>query len=220
MDNNEIYRKLKVLLAEPRLGLLYSKMKEMYRNLKISHNWEHIIRVTLNAIVIGTEEKANLRLVIPAALLHDIGFITNPSEPKKHNEYGATACLAYLAEWNEAERKIISDIILKHKGKYPGYTAYEPSTLEERVLCDADQIDKFGWVGLLQVIKVYAEYGSIGYKNFDTLRGLAEGIGEASHIELYTESAKKIAEKRKEPSYQEVSKAILAELTFYEGWKE
>ncbi len=220
MDNDKAYRILNDLLTEPRLGRLYSAMKTMYSELKISHNWEHIMRVTLNAVVLGTEENANLRLVIPAALLHDIGFVTNPSEPKKHNEYGASACHSYLTEWSEAERKKISDIILKHKGKYPGYTAYEPSTPEEKVLCDADQIDKFGWVGLLQVIKVYAEYGSIGYKNFDTLRGLAEGIEEASHIELYTDAARKMAEALKEPSYHEVSKSVLAELAFYEGWKD
>ncbi len=220
MNNQEAYRILKNLLKEPRLGKLYSTMKTRYEGLKISHNWEHIMRVTLNAVVLGTEEHANLSLVIAAALLHDIGFITNPSEPKRHNEYGAAACHSYLTEWSEAERKKISDIILKHKGKYPGYMAYEPSSLEEKVLCDADQIDKFGWVGLLQVIKVYDEYGSLGYKNFDTLRGLAEGIEEASHIELYTDAAKKMAETRREPSYHEVSKAILAELAFYEGWQE
>ncbi len=220
MDNDEVYRILKNLLAEPRLGKLYSTLRTQYQGLRISHNWEHIMRVTLNAVVLGTEEGADLSLIIPAALLHDIGFITNPTEPKKHNEYGATACRSYLTAWSESEQKKISDIILKHKGKYPGYTAYEPSSLEEKVLCDADQIDKFGWVGLLQVIKVYVEYGSLGYKNFDTLRGLAEGIEEATHIELYTDAAKKRAEALKEPSYHEIAKAVLAELSFYEGWQD
>lgn len=219
MNNNEAYITLKNLLAEPKLEKLYSTIKTKYQGLKISHNWEHIMRVTLNAVVLGTKEGANLGLVIPAALLHDIGFITNPTEPKKHNEYGAIACYSYLTEWNESEQKKISDIILKHKGKYPGYTAYEPSSLEEKVLCDADQIDKLGWIGLLQVIKVYAEYGSLGYKNFDTLRGLAEGLEEAAHIELYTDAAREKAESLREPSYHEISSAVLAELSFYEGWK-
>lgn len=220
MNNNEAYSTLKNLLAEPKLAKLYSTMKTKYQGLKISHNWEHIMRVTLNAVVLGTKEGANLGLVIPAALLHDIGFITNPTEPKKHNEYGAIACYSYLTEWNESEQKKISDIILKHKGKYPGYTAYEPSSLEEKVLCDADQIDKLGWIGLLQVIKVYDEYGSLGYKNFDTLRGLAEGIEEAAHIELYTDAAREKAESLREPSYHKISNAVLAELSFYEGWKD
>lgn len=220
MNNNEAYITLKNLLAEPKLAKLYSTMKTKYQGLKISHNWEHIMRVTLNAVVLGTKEGANLGLVIPAALLHDIGFITNPTEPKKHNEYGAIACYSYLTEWNESEQKKISDIILKHKGKYPGYTAYEPSSLEEKVLCDADQIDKLGWIGLLQVIKVYDEYGSLGYKNFDTLRGLAEGIEEAAHIELYTDAAREKAKSLREPSYHQISNAVLAELSFYEGWKD
>jgi uncharacterized protein len=220
MENHEVYKILKKILNEPRIARLYDTMKDKYQGLKISHNWEHIMRVVLNAVVIGTEEGADLPIVITAALLHDIGFITNPSEPKKHNEYGAMDCLPYLNEWTNEEKKMISNIILKHKGKYPGYTAYEPVSLEEKVLCDADQVDKFGWIGLMQVIKVYAEYGTIGYRNYDTMRGLAEGIEEASHIELYTGSARKMAEKLREPSYHEVSQAILKELSFFEGWKD
>lgn len=220
MEDQQVYTILEEILKEPRLARLYETMKAKYQGLKISHNWEHIMRVALNAIVIGTEEGADLSTVITAALLHDIGFISHPTEPKKHNEYGARECFLYLNEWTDKETKVISDIILKHKGKYPGYTAYEPSTLEEKVLCDADQVDKFGWIGLMQVVKVYAEYGTIGYKNYDTMHGLADGIEEASHIELYTNSAKRMAEKLKNPSYHEVSQAILKELGFYEGWRK
>jgi len=220
MENQQVYQRLRELLEEPRLARLYDTLKEKYKELKISHNWEHVMRVVLNAVVIGTEEGADLPIVIAAAFLHDIGFITNPLEPKKHNEYGSHACLQYLTEWTEEEKDVISKIILKHKGKYPGYTAYSPSTLEEKVLCDADQVDKFGWIGLMQVIKVYTEYGIIGYKNYDTIRGLAEGIEEASHIELYTKSAKRIARKLKEPSYYDISQALRSELAFYEGWHD
>ena len=218
MTNNDVYKTLDRCLNEPRLGRLYETMKAKYAGLTISHNWEHVLRVALKATRIGAEEKADLGMVLAAAFLHDIGFLSHPKEPKKHNEYGAKECVAYLSEWSAEEKSVVSSCILRHKGKYPGYEGLEPETLEEKVLCDADQVDKFGWIGLLQVIKVYDEYGSLGYKNFSTMRGLGEGIAEASRIELYTDSAKKMALALRDPPYADVSKTVLAELAFYEEW--
>lgn len=220
MEKKEVYDILDEVLAEPRFARLYASARKLFSGLRISHNWEHVVRVTLNAARLAAEEGADRGIVIAAALLHDIGFITNPEEPKQHNVHGAAACLAYLSEWSGEDRRKIAACILKHKGKYPGYASPEPESLEEKVVCDADQVDKFGWIGLLQVVKVYAEYGAAGYKNFDTLHGLADGLDEAGHIELYTDSARRMAARLREPSYAEASRLAKAELSFYEGWKE
>jgi|GEM_PF-685071 len=221
MERSEVYGALDSALAEPRLARLYSKVRDIFTAHRgISHDWDHVKRVFVNAARLATEEGANVGIVLAAALLHDIGFITNPTEPKKHNIHGAEACVEYLAEWDEGERKTIASCILKHKGKFPGYAGLEPETLEERVLCDADQVDKFGWVGLLQVVKVYAEYGAARFKNFDTLSGLTDGLNEAAHIELYTDAAKRMASARRGPSLAEASRIAKEELSFYEEWKE
>ncbi len=221
MERVEIYHTLDGALSEPRMGRLYSKVRTLFAEHRgISHDWDHVKRIVMNAARLATEEGADLGIVLAAAILHDIGFITNPAEPKRHNIHGAAACIGYLTEWGEVERRAISACILKHKGKYPGYNGPEPESLEEKVLCDADQVDKFGWVGLLQVVKVYAEYGAARYKNFDTLIGLAEGLDEAAHIELYTAAGRRMAEELREPSLAEASRLAKAELSFYEDWEE
>lgn len=40
-----------------------------------AHNWSHIYRDTLNAIVIGEAERADMSIVLPAITMHDIGFL-------------------------------------------------------------------------------------------------------------------------------------------------
>jgi uncharacterized protein len=210
---------LDAALSEPRLGRLYATARDLFlAHRGLSHDWDHVKRVLINAARFTAEERARRDIVIPAALLHDIGFLTNPKEPKQHHVHGAEGCIAYLGEWNPEDRRVIAGCILKHKGKFPGYTGMEPQSLEEKVLCDADQIDKFGWVGLLQVVKVYAEYGAALFKNFDTLAGLADGLEEASHIELYTEAGRRMAAELAEPSLAEASRRAKAELRLYEEW--
>ena len=153
------------------------------------------------------------------AILHDIGFVLVPAEPKKHDIHGATGCHAFLDEWTPVQREAIARCILRHKGRFPGYSSGEPETLEEKVVCDADQVDKFGWVGLLQVVKVDAEYGYKGVEKFKTLAGLADGLAEAGSMHLYTESARRFARERAEPDVARAAARLKEELALYQGWK-
>ncbi len=141
-----------------------------------------------------------MEIVMPAIILHDIGFVTHPHEPKKHPINGARECFRFLDDWTPEQRERISSCILKHKAKYPGYEHTEPETLEERVVCDADQVDKFGWVGFMQSLKVYVEYGIKGNERFKTLSGLAA--------------------QKSDPDFMEVSTKLTEELSLSEEWKE
>ena len=62
-----------------------------------AHNWEHAYRDTLNVIVIGEAEKANMRIVLPAATMHDIGFLYGASG-KTHGAVGADKLVEFLSE--------------------------------------------------------------------------------------------------------------------------
>ena len=219
MDYASVYADLDRILEAPRFARLYGEVKAKFlANEGIGHNWEHVRRVVINAAHLCREEKADPNIVMAAAILHDIGFMLVPSEPKRHHLHGASGCLTYLGDWPLAERQAISKCILKHKGRYPGYSGPEPETLEEKVLCDADQVDKFGWVGLLQALKVYAEYGHMGMERFKTLAGLADGLSEAGRIHRYTESAKRFALERAEPDLTRASLRLKEELAFYQGF--
>jgi uncharacterized protein len=220
MDNASVHAELDRLLGEPRLARLYAHVRASVRPVEgIGHNWEHVRRVVVNAALLCREERADPDIVMPAAVLHDIGFVLVPGEPKKHPLHGAAGCRAFLGDWLPAQREAIASCILKHKGKYPGYAGDEPESLDEKVVCDADQVDKFGWVGLLQVVKVYAEYGAKGMERFQTLAGLADGLEQAGDIHLYTESAKRFARDRAQPDLAGAAARLKEELSLYLGWK-
>jgi uncharacterized protein len=220
MDYASVHAELDRLLEAPRLARLYEQVRARFLPVEgIGHNWEHVRRVVVNASLLCKEERADPEIVMPAAILHDIGFVLVPEEPKKHPLHGAAGCRAFLDEWLPEQREAIARCILKHKGRYPGYSGDEPETLDEKVVCDADQVDKFGWVGLLQVVKVYAEYGAKGMERFKTLAGLADGLEQAGEIHLYTESAKRFALDRAEPSLAGAASRLREELSLYLGWK-
>ncbi len=221
MEQQKIYDELNSLLSQPRLRKLYRKVEEEFREQDaIGHNWEHVRRDILNAVYIGGKENADMEIVMPAIILHDIGYVTHNHDPKNHPINGSHECIRFLCEWTTEQRVLISACILKHKGKFPGFEHSEPETLEEKVVCDADQIDKFGWVGFMQIIKVYVEYAELGNKRFKTLKGLAKGMKNQTSICLYTETGKQLAAERTEPDFASISAKIEQELNFYEDWKE
>ena len=222
MEPTSIYEELNRRLEEPRLRKLYQVVRSAFNEKDpIAHNWEHVRRDILHAVWIGLEEGADMDIVLPAMILHDLGYITHPHDPRQHPLHGSRECYAFLDDWTPEEREKISTCILKHKGKYPGFEHSEPETLEEKVVCDADQVDKFGWVGLMQMMKVYVEYGYLmGLERYKTLAGLAEAMTHLSGITLYTDTGKRLAAERVDPNFTEISKKLTEGLAFYQNWKE
>ena len=218
MTAENTYQIANTLLSEPRMERLYHTARELFRPMdRAAHNWEHVERVILNSVAVGVPENADMSIVMAATILHDLGYVTNPEDPPNHPINGAERCYEHLGEWTPADRDAIAQCIMKHKGAYPGYSFF-PETLEERVVCDADQLDKFGWVGFIQMVKVYVEHGSKGRAPYHTLAGIAEGMTHLDAIEFYTRTARDLAADRTEPDTQAVAAAFRNELRFYEEW--
>ncbi len=208
-------------MSEPRLRRLYQKVEQTFNERDTgTHDWEHVRRVIVNSIQVGLEERADMNIVMPAVILHDIGYATNPEEPQLHPMHGARECYRFLDEWSPADRDLIADCIRKHKAKWPGHTGAEPETLDEKVVCDSDQLDKFGWVGFLQVVRVYVEMGIIGMERYKTIAGLVDGISHQESVEFYTETAKRLAAELADPDFCDVAKKVTDQLSLYEGWRE
>src|SRR5512137_2356124 len=55
------------------------EIRPMYRGADPAHDFSHVLRVYRNARIIGQEEGADMRVLLLAALLHDVG------SEKKHN---------------------------------------------------------------------------------------------------------------------------------------
>ena len=188
-------KRLAPCLATRRNRRLYEKVRDTYARLSIlSHGWDHIHRCLLNAVMIAETETCSLDIVFAAALLHDIGFIGNP-DPAGHHERGATACVNWLQEWSEAERTAIRDCIYSHKGKAKGFETI-PVTMEQKIICDADLLEKIGYTGLFQSVITFAEFGATCWPQYRSLEHILSHLVGVEEIEFYTRRAREISAAR------------------------
>ena len=111
-----------------------------------AHDFEHVMRVYRNAERICKNENGNKKLILSAVLLHDIMKIKNRKDSALKS---ANLSKKILKEnyFLDDEITIISDAIKEHsfsKGKIP-------STIEGKILQDADRLDAIGAIGLARV---------------------------------------------------------------------
>lgn len=153
-----------------------------------AHNWEHAYRDTCNAIVIGEAEGADMRIVLSATVMHDIGFLWGATG-KTHGEVGAQKLGEFLDRHGLAftpeEQEHIAACIRTHKGSMHGHV---PETLEAQVVADADLLEKFGAFGVYQYIRTYGEFNY----PLEKILGRKE---EAHTLTLSTKTGQEIADR-------------------------
>lgn len=124
----------------------------------VAHNWEHTRRDILNAIVIGEAEGADMRIVLPAMAMHDIGFLYGATG-KTHGAIGADKLPEFLAagviDYPPEDITKTASCIRTHKGSMH---QEKPETLEAKVVADADLLEKFGPFGVYSGLRTYAEF--------------------------------------------------------------
>jgi uncharacterized protein len=115
------------------------------------HDYSHVLQVTRYAIRIAEAipDEVNPFILIAAALLHDIGRIGTVTGVL-HGLRGATIADEYLeSTWVSADiRKKISRIITRHTPT----SMISPKSVEEKIIYDADALDRLGLMGMLRGI--------------------------------------------------------------------
>ena len=146
-----------------RLKIIVQKILEKNDS---AHDFEHIMRVYKNAQKIGKKENANMRLVLTAVLLHDV--ISFPKSDKKSKTSSIKSSI--LAQkilknqgYDEKEIKIISDAIRDHSFS----RGIVPSTIEGKILQDADRLDAIGAIGIARAFSVGGSGKRPFYNNSD-----------------------------------------------------
>jgi len=206
--------RLQPYLGIDRIARLYRQAEKSFAEKKLpAHGWDHVYRDIINAVVIGEQEEANMDIVLPAVILHDIGFLYDPN-PSAHNQIGAEMCREWLTEWNEEEKQRIARCILVHKGRMREFTL-EPENLEEKVVCDADMLEKVGWLGVLQAVRVFVEFAENGKPEYFELYNLATTIAKVKSVSFYTAAGRHLAAERGGYLRAEVCQKALQELEFY-----
>ena len=118
-----------------------------------AHNFEHIMRVYKNAEKIGKKEKANMKLVRASVLLHDI-VSYQKSDKRSKNASTESAILAAKILKKYGYRRHEIDIITQAIREHSFTKDMIPSTIEGKVLQDADRLDALGAIGIARTFAV------------------------------------------------------------------
>jgi uncharacterized protein len=131
-----------------------------------SHDLSHLNRVWRTARLIAAEEGGDLRLLAAAVILHDCVTVEKDSPLRKQASRLAAEKAEKLLEelqWNSLEIETVSDAIRTHS-----YSAgLAPSSLEGRILQDADRLDAIGAVGIARCFYTAGRMGSKLYDSHD-----------------------------------------------------
>jgi len=142
---------------DPRALDVYVRARAAYNEHRLPHhNFLHIVRDLYRALLIAdTEVDVDYDVLIPAVLLHDIGFFALDFREVGHDVAGARLAGEWLSELGYTAGQIdaIAHCIRAHKGK-----AETPHSLEAKVLYDADVLEKAGAVYLILAGRVICEF--------------------------------------------------------------
>ncbi|MFP5107824.1 HD domain-containing protein [Neobacillus sp. C211] len=188
------------------------------------HDWFHVDRVRRNALHICWEEKTGEAFIIEmAALLHDI-----PDEKLNESiEKGEEKLETFLQTipLTDNEKKHIKQIIATIS--YKGGINSELSTIEAKIVQDADRLDAIGAIGIARAFAYGGKKGQpiynpgIKVRNEMSLEEYRKGKSTSIHHFyekllklkdlLNTESAREMAESR-----QQMMETFLEQ--FYQEW--
>jgi uncharacterized protein len=123
-----------------------------------AHDDMHVRRVVANTRLLAAAEGADLKVVIPAAWLHDCVSVPKDSpERTKASRLAAAAAGEFLHSAGYDERHIPE---IQHAIEAHSFSAkIAPRTVEARVVQDADRLDALGAVGIARTMMLGGAMG-------------------------------------------------------------
>lgn len=142
-----------------------------------AHDREHVYRVLNNAMAIaGDEPDINWDVLIAYALLHDISRPEQLADPRiDHASHGADKAYAFLMDkgFDQAFCSHVRSCIRTHRFR----KTEPPSTLEAKILFDADKLDVAGAIGIARTLEYNGETGRPIYTR-DENGVISDGTGD------------------------------------------
>lgn len=111
-----------------------------------SHDFSHLLRVWKNATVISDNEGGDTEVLLAAVLLHDcVDVEKNSPDRPRASRLSARKARGILDDigWDPDRREKVAHAIEAHSFS----AGIEPTTLEARILQDADRLDAIGMIG-------------------------------------------------------------------------
>ncbi|MCD4646984.1 phosphohydrolase [Bacillus mycoides] len=158
-------------------------VKSKLHNQETGHDWYHVERVWQNAIQIGLEENADMFVVQLASLLHDIADWKFHSGDESVGPKVAHDWLESLGV-NDKIIKHVCEIIktMPFKG---AKTSSIMSTIEGKIVQDADRLDAIGAIGIARAFS-YGAYNAQEIYNPDIKPVLHSTFHEYKHTKTTT----------------------------------
>jgi len=145
------------------IEVIEKEAKKYFKGASGCHDWSHVERVKNLALHIGKAEKANLKLLEVAVLLHDIG---------RRDEMKTKGAFCHAIQSGKIARRILPRYGFNEKVINEIVHCIEahryrndiiPSTIEAKVLYDADKLDCAGAIGIGRAFLFAGSVGSVMY---------------------------------------------------------
>jgi uncharacterized protein len=180
-----------------------------------AHDKEHVYRVLYSALDIASQEKeVDMDVLIIACLLHDIGREEQFQNPKLcHARVGSVKAYHFLISHGYPEEMAahIRECILTHRFRSDN----PPSSIEAKILFDADKVDVTGTLGIARTFvykgkvsdPLYSvdEHGNVLDGSEDTSPSFFQEYKyklESLYDKFYTARGSEIAKERRQSAIQ------------------
>ena len=190
--------------------LTFEQARKWYPQEDAVHGFDHTERVVALCKKIGKAEGADMEILLTSALLHDARG-SHPSEGVRDDHHIRSAEFAAKVlskkNWPADRIKAVQHCILAHRFR----SDKKPSTVEAKVLFDADKLDVIGAIGVVRALAYAFQARQPAYaepsRRFLETRETKPGEPHSAYHEyiyklqqvsskLLTPTAKKIAENR------------------------
>jgi uncharacterized protein len=188
--------------------MIKRKVERMLEGRDPAHDFHHIMRVYKNAKLIGQHEGADMDVLLPAVLLHDIIVYPKGSAMSSRSSDESAELAENILQshgYSQYEIERISYCIRSHS-----YTKrLVPASLEGKILQDADRLDALGAIGIARTFSISGSEKRTFYKADDPFyrssRELDDRQWTLDHFQtkllklkdlMHTKTAKKIAQER------------------------
>lgn len=139
-------------------GSWLDEISSLYRKADPAHDFSHILRVCKLARKIGQEEKADMRVLLPAALLHDLESKKGLKSGKEPSGQAGLGAARSFLQGKGLDRDRIEKVLYAVE-VHSFSRGILPATLEARILQDADRLDAMGAIG---IARLFVTGGAMG----------------------------------------------------------
>ena len=150
-----------------------------------THGFEHTARITNLCRIIGEKRNADLEVLLPAAILHDIG-----RGNENHAAVGAKMAKIILENLGIENNRI--ECICKAISTHSFSGEKEPVSHEAKILSDVDKLDAMGALGIYRAAMYSGEHLR-SYEDF--IDHFHEKLLKLQDL-MFTEEARRIAKDR------------------------